>query len=190
MHVRFDPSQPGSYAVPRILPLPHLCPILMTYSRFFLPVVSLLLLAATALPAQAQSMWKQAFGYQTAELLRSPDLAIQEIGLRIFIEVADRQDPDVNLRPAAKALLNVYETSDHPAHRLMAVVALSKIDDGRSYTSLLRSAMNEMDLRTRHTILHAAAGSRSIDRSDVATAYNELLQQSRLDGVISPHSTF
>jgi hypothetical protein len=136
-------------------------------------------------------MWKRAFGYQTAELLRSPDPAMHEIGLRIFIEVADRQDSDVNLRPAAKALLNVYETSDHPAHRLMAVVALSKIDDGRSYTSLLRTAMNEMDLRTRRTILHAAAGSRSIARSDVANAYNELLRSSRADS-LSPNlsSTF
>lgn len=153
----------------------------MTYSRL-LASVSLFVFALAAFPVQAQPMWNRAFGYQIAELLRSPDAALQEDAMRVFIEVADRQDPNVNLRPAARALLDVYATSSESTHRIMAVIALSKIDDVRSYTTLLANAQGEMNAQTRRTILYAVAASRSIQSPLVATAFNQLLAQDRLYG--------
>jgi hypothetical protein len=137
------------------------------------------LFAALAIPTYAQPMWQRAFGYQIDVLLRSADPDVQETALQVFIEVANRNHVNANLRPATNALMNVYRTSPDPAHRLMAAVALTKIDDPRSYTALLSAALEDLDLRSRQAVLHGAAGSRSIRSARVATAYNELLRQDR-----------
>ena len=114
---------------------------------------------------------------------------MQETALQVFIEVANRKHVNANLRPATNALLNVYRTAPDPAYRLMAAVALTKIDDTRSYKALLSAALNDMDLRSRQAVLHGAAGSRSIGSARVATAFNELLQQDRLVSAPDPTAT-
>lgn len=148
----------------------------MTYvRRISLAALFLLLFAFTTAPVQAQSTWQQTFGAQIAELLRSPDESLQDHGMRTLIEVADQRG-DVRLQAAAKPLLDIYGASSASSRRLNAVVALSKIDDPVSYTTLLVMAMDEPNDRVRHTILEAAAESRSIEQSTVARAYNRLLQ--------------
>jgi HEAT repeat protein len=148
----------------------------MTYvRRISLAAFFFLLLALTTAPVQAQSTWQETFGTQIAELLRSPDQSLQDHGMRTLIEVAD-QRADVQLQAAATPLLDIYDASSDPSRRLNAVVALSKIDDPVSYTTLLVMAMDEPNDRVRQTILDAAAESRSIQQSTVARAYNRLLQ--------------
>jgi HEAT repeat protein len=149
----------------------------MTYiRRISLVALFLLLLAVTTAPVQAQSTWQQTFGAQIAELLQSSDESLQDHGIRTLIEVADQRD-NIRLQAAAKPLLDIYAASSKPSRRLNAVVALSKIDDPVSYTTLLVMAMDESNDRVRQTILEATAESRSIQRSTVARAYNRLLQQ-------------
>lgn len=148
----------------------------MTYPRLVSLAVPVLLFALTAIPAQAQPMWKQAFGYQITEHLRSPDPAVQGTALKVFIEVAGRNDRDILLWPATDALIEVYETSSLRSHRQMAIAALGKMDRMYAYTLLLDKALVEPDEGLRRMILQAVAGSRSIEWPNVATAYNLLLQ--------------
>lgn len=148
----------------------------MTFTRLLLSIVFLATIAVVPVPVEAQSeYWHETFGDQTAVLLESPDPAIQAEAMRVAIMVAERDGDHVNLLPAAPALLTVYQTSPLVSHRLMAVSALSKIDDERSYQVLLESALNEADDNVRRIILHASADSKSIVNPRVATAYNVLL---------------
>lgn len=152
----------------------------MTYIRriSFAGLFLFLLASTTATPqAQAQSTWQQTFGLQIAELLQSPDPSLQDHGMRTLIEVGTQRGDAVRLREAATPLLNIYATSAESSRRLTAVVALSKIDDPVSYTTLLIMAIDEPDARVRDTILKAAAESSSIRRPTVAQAYNRLLQR-------------
>ena len=181
--ISFRPHDPGTTV--RIHPQIDLRP--MTRTRLVLPLASLLLLVLTAVrPASAQSLdlnqaewWQLAFGHQIATLLESPDPNLQAQGLQVFITVADRNDPTVALRPATDALLNVYATSPRISHRMMAIAALSKIDDRKAYASLLDTAMGELDNNVRRMVLYAASASRSVRAPAVATAYNALLHRDR-----------
>lgn len=175
---RFSVPQSGIAGPAFPLPTHRLSFSPMTNTRFFSLTVSLLLLVLAGLPAQAQPMWKQAFGYQMDVLLRSPDPVVQAGALKVFIEVAGQNDRDIVLWPATNALLDVYETSPLRAHRQMAIAALGKMDRTYAYTALLDKALTEPDEGLRRMILQAAAGSRSIEWAPVATAYNLLLQTS------------
>lgn len=146
----------------------------MTFTRLLLSIVLFAMIAVV--PVQAQSeYWHETFGAQTAVLLESPDPTVRVEAMRVAIEVVEREGVDVDLLPAAPGLLAVYTTSPLVSHRLMAVSALSKIDDETSYLGLLASALNEADDNVRRVILHATADSKSIVNPRVATAYNTLL---------------
>lgn len=155
----------------------------MTRTRSTFLIAAALSVALTVLPAQAQSVWKQAFGHQMAELLESPDADVQETALRLIIEQADRNDPDIVLEPATEGLLDVYTSSPVRAHRQMAVAALSKIDDADAYITLLQEALNEQDMGLQLMLLQAVVRSNSINWPNVATAYNELLKTVSIPGI-------
>lgn len=136
-----------------------------------------LLFTLMAVPVQAQSDWQNGFGTQISKVLQSPDPLVQDQGMRTLIRVADESDRALDLQPAAKPLLDIYDASTEATRRHTAVMALSKIDDPASYTTLLVMAMDEPNEQVRTAVLEAAAASHSIEDPTVAWAYNRLLQE-------------
>jgi hypothetical protein len=134
-------------------------------------------LAQTTPDAEAPPVWKQTIGTQLALHLRSADVERRQHAMQVLIGLADRQDPTLNLLPAAPALLDVYRTAEMPAHRLMAVSAISLLDDEAVQSALAREALLEPEARVRWAVLHSARGSKWIGRPGLAASYNALLER-------------
>lgn len=136
---------------------------------------ALLALVLTGSAHAQTEYWHNTFGDQLAVLLESPHPSVRADAMRLAVEVVAKDDLEIDLTPAADALIEVYKTSPLAAHRTMAVAVLYQLDDEDAYVDLLRAALNEVDTNVRRIILHATSASRYIQSPRVASAYNSLL---------------
>jgi hypothetical protein len=144
---------------------------------FFLLFTAQLTLAQPSAQAPSQhDAWEATVGHQLAAHLASSDVDRQNRALHLLNALSVRDAQALNLTPTAAPLLDVYATADDADRRMMAVEALSRLDNPKADARLVKLGTSEPDADVRRAILHSVEDTETMTPTE-AEAYNELQSQ-------------
>lgn len=140
-----------------------------TFARSFIASLALGLLGWIVTPVQAQTPntpalsqkpaeWTQQFEKQMVYLLSMPDPNRQERAMQLVIHYAQFEDesgqPVFGFKRAVPRLLDIYKHDADRGKRLLALAALSAIDDPSAMQALAATVRDESSEMVRKRAMH------------------------------------